>query len=60
MTDTPRPSESKSSPVIRTRIGVLPSTIVTSSPIFFPVRLRNPVDTTAWPGPVYQCPLISG
>ena len=60
MTDTPRFWASKSSPTIRSGIGLPPSTMVTVPPTALPVRVRKPVDTTAWPGPVYQCPLMIG
>ena len=45
---------------MRTGIGLAPTASVIVSPTAFPVRVRKPVDTSACPGPVYQCPLISG
>ena len=49
---------SKTCPTIFTGTSRLPETIVTVSPTDLPVSVRKPVPTTAWPGPVYQCPLI--
>ncbi len=46
------------SPTIFTGTSLPPETSVTVSPTDLPVSVRNPVPTTAWPGPVYQCPLI--
>ena len=55
---TPLFSVSNTCPTILTGTSLPPEMIVTVSPTDLPVSLRKPVPTTAWPGPVYQSPLI--
>ena len=58
-TSTPSLSVSKTSPTMRTGICRPWKASVMVSPTDFPVAARKPVGTSTWPGPVYQCPLIS-